>query len=242
VRAAPSCAEASTASGRRVERWGGVHREIRAAPPAVLFWLWVSPRESRPSTRRPPRRLFGGGFWPTTVALLPAPARIPSRPSPSWDRPECQLVESRAASAFLNCSRGAPVLTGERWWPSQRERRLPPDVLRPVRLPVPVLPRLGRRPRRDPGRFAGYTSSRIDAGHSLLMVFAAAPRYFCTRPDVSTHTSARAGAPGSLCLLCALAYAGSWNPYASGYSATATGTSRSGRPLSGLGLLVTRES
>jgi purine-cytosine permease-like protein len=236
----------------------------RHGRPLGLFWMWASPNLEFATVYVGvlPVVLFGGGFWPTAVALLLGTALgsvfqgLLSIMGPRLG--VAQLVESRAAFGFFGnlLPAGLQVVTAGAGWVAVNSVSgafALQTFCAAVRLPMPgfvlalgivVLVEIGVA-------FAGYNF--IHAIERWVFPFLAVVFLACTviiflhaRPGTGFDAAAAAAGGGPvgafmIAVFFAFAYAASWNPYASDYSRYLTqGTSGLRIALSsGLGLLVT---
>ena len=235
----------------------------RHGRPLGLFWMWASPNLEFATVYVGvlPVVLFGGGFWPTAVALLLGTALgslfqgLLSVMGPRLG--VAQMVESRAPFGFFGnlLPAGLQVLTAGAGWVAVNSVSgafALQTFCAAVRLPVPgfvlalgivVLVEILVA-------FAGYNF--IHAIERWVFPFLAVVFAACTaiiflhaRPGTGFDATAAAAGGGPagafmIAVFFAFAYAASWNPYASDYSRyLARGTSRLRIALSaGLGLLV----
>ena len=236
----------------------------RHGRPLGLFWMWASPNLEFATVYVGvlPVVLFGGGFWPTAVALLLGTALgalfqgLLSVMGPRLG--VAQMVESRAGFGFFGnlLPAGLQVLTAGAGWVAVNSVSgafALQTFCAAVRLPVPgfvlalgivVLVEILVA-------FAGYNF--IHAIERWAFPFLAVVFLACTviiflhaRPGTGFDAAASAAGGGPvgafmIAVFFAFAYAASWNPYASDYSRyLARGTSGLRIALSsGLGLLVT---
>jgi purine-cytosine permease-like protein len=227
----------------------------RHGRPLGLFWMWASPNLEFATVYVGvlPVVLFGGGFWPTAVALLLGTALgslfqgLLSVMGPRLG--VAQMVESRAGFGFF----GNLLPAGLQAVNSVSGAFALQTFCAAVRLPVPgfvlalgivVLVEILVA-------FAGYNF--IHAVERWVFPFLAVVFLACTviiflhaRPGTGFDAAASAAGGGPvgafmIAVFFAFAYAASWNPYASDYSRyLARGTSGLRIALSsGLGLLVT---
>ena len=236
----------------------------RHGRPLGLFWMWASPNLEFATVYVGvlPVVLFGGGFWPTTVALLLGTALgslfqgLLSVMGPRLG--VAQLVESRAAFGFFGnlLPAGLQVLTAGAGWVAVNSVSgafALQTFCAAVRLPVPgFTPALGIVVLVEIlVAFAGYNFIHAIerwAFPFLALVFAACTAiiFLHARPGTGFDAAAAAAGGGPvgafmIAVFFAFAYAASWNPYASDYSRyLPTGTKPLRVALSaGLGLLVT---
>ena len=236
----------------------------RHGRPLHLFWMWASPNLEFATVYVGvlPVVLFGGGFWPTAIALLLGTVLgsvfqgLLSVMGPRLG--VAQMVESRAAFGFFGnlLPAGLQVLTAGAGWVAVNSVSgafalhtfcaavgLPVPGLVPALAIVVVVEILVA--------FAGYNF--IHAIERWVFPFLAVVFAACTvaiflhaRPGTGFDVAAAAAAGGPvgafvIAVFFAFAYAASWNPYASDYSRyLARGASRLRVALAaGLGLLVT---
>jgi purine-cytosine permease-like protein len=236
----------------------------RHGRPLNLFWMWASPNLEFATVYVGvlPVVLFGGGFWPTAIALLLGTALgsvfqgLLSVMGPRLG--VAQMVESRAGFGFFGnlLPAGLQVLTAGAGWVAVNSVSgafALQTFCAAVRLPVPGLVlALGIVVLVEIlVAFAGYNF--IHAIERWVFPFLAVVFLACTtiiflhaRPGTGFDAAAAAAGGGPMgafmiALFFAFAYAASWNPYASDYSRyLARGASRARVALSaGLGLLVT---
>jgi NCS1 family nucleobase:cation symporter-1 len=236
----------------------------RHGRPLGLFWMWASPNLEFATVYVGvlPVVLFGGGFWPTAVALLLGTALgslfqgLLSVMGPRLG--VAQMVESRAGFGFFGnlLPAGLQVLTAGAGWVAVNSVSgafALQTFCAAVRLPVPgFVLALGMVVLVEIlVAFAGYNF--IHAIERWVFPFLAVVFLACTviifvhaRPGTGFNAAAAVTGGGPvgafiIAVFFAFAYAASWNPYASDYSRyLARGTSQLRVALSsGLGLLVT---
>ena len=213
----------------------------RHGRPLHLFWMWASPNLEFATVYVGvlPVVLFGGGFWPTAVALLLGTALgsafqgLLSVMGPRLGVP--QMVESRAAFGFLGnlLPAGLQVLTAGAGWVAVNSVSgafALHTFCAAVGLPVPgLVPALAIVVLVEIlVAFAGYNF--IHAIERWVFPFLAVVFAACcvviflhARPGTGFDAAATAAGGGPvgafmIAVFFALAYAASWNPYASDYS------------------------
>jgi purine-cytosine permease-like protein len=235
----------------------------RHGRPLHLFWMWASPNLEFATVYVGvlPVVLFGGGFWPTAVALILGTALgsgfqgLLSLMGPRLG--VAQMVESRAGFGFRGnlLPAGLQVLTAGAGWVAVNSVSgafALHTFCAAVGLPVPgLVPALGIVVAVEIlVAFAGHNF--IHAIERWVFPFLAVVFLACSvaillhaRPGTGFDAAAAAAGGGPvgafmIAVFFAFAYAASWNPYASDYSRyLARGTSRPRIALAaGLGLLV----
>jgi nucleobase:cation symporter-1, NCS1 family len=249
--AAPATAEAALpvregAYGARVAAVepGGIEyipESERHGRPLHLFWMWASPNLEFATVYVGvlPVVLFGGGFWPTAVALLLGTALgstfqgLLSVMGPRLG--VAQMVESRAAFGFVGnlLPAGLQVLTAGAGWVAVNSVSgafALHTFCAAVGLPVPgLVPALGIVVVVEiVVAFAGHNfihAIERSVFPFLAVVFAACcvVIFLHARPGTGFDTAAAAAGGGPvgafmIAVFFAFAYAASWNPYASDYS------------------------
>jgi purine-cytosine permease-like protein len=235
----------------------------RHGRPLHLFWMWASPNLEFATVYVGvlPVVLFGGGFWPTAVALILGTALgsgfqgLLSLMGPRLG--VAQMVESRAGFGFRGnlLPAGLQVLTAGAGWVAVNSVSgafALHTFCAAVGLPVPgLVPALGIVVAVEIlVAFAGHNF--IHAIERWVFPFLAVVFLACSvaillhaRPGTGFDAAAAAAGGGPvgafmIAVFFAFGYAASWNPYASDYSRyLARGTSRPRIALAaGLGLLV----
>jgi purine-cytosine permease-like protein len=236
----------------------------RHGRPLNLFWMWASPNLEFATVYVGvlPVVLFGGGFWPTAVALLLGTALgslfqgLLSVMGPRLG--VAQMVESRAGFGFFGnlLPAGLQVLTAGAGWVAVNSVSgafalhtfcaavgLPVPGLVPALAIVVVVEILVA--------FAGYNFIHVIERWvfpflAVIFIACCAVIFVHARPGTGFDAAAAAAGGGPvgafmIALFFAFAYAASWNPYASDYSRYLPRVVSPVRVAfsAGLGLLVT---